>query len=212
MPEIYRILVVDDHKMFLEGITAILNQEEHLEIIGIAYNGIQALNILKEQTPDLIITDIEMPGLNGISFVKAVRSFDTTIKILAISSHQSSATIHQSIKAGVNGYILKNSGKVTLLKAIAEICSGHRFFPQSVQAILNNSIFKKDNSNQNIILSNREKEILKLIAREYSTQEIADTLCVSKNTIETHRKNLMRKTEAKNMIGLVKYAIKTDLI
>ncbi|WP_308302191.1 response regulator transcription factor [Psychroflexus sp. MES1-P1E] len=135
------------------------------------------------------------------------------IKIIAVSSHYNSEIITRAIKAGINGYLLKNTGKVELITAITSVFSDTNYFSEEVKQIINNSLFNaKDTTVSAVKLSEREMEILILISQEENTQEIAEALFISVNTVETHRKNLMRKIGTKNMIGLVKYAIQQDII
>ncbi|MBA6157332.1 response regulator transcription factor [Tenacibaculum sp. S7007] len=208
-----KIFIVDDHKMFLDGITVILNNISGLIILGVAENGKEALKLIPNLKPDILITDIDMPIIDGIELTNQLRLSYPNLKILAVSSHNNSTTISKAIKAGINGYILKNTGKVELLKAINTIFNGENYFTKEVKQLINDSIFNNKEAKKNKVkLSDREKEVLYLIAHEKSTKEIAEKLYVSINTVETHRKNLMRKVGTKNMVGLVKYAIQQGLI
>lgn len=207
-----KLFIVDDHKMFLEGIQSILEDLDFIEIIATAKNGEEALKLLKSLTPDIVITDIDMPNIDGIELTKKIKAEISNIKVIALSSHYKSTVISTIIKAGINGYILKNTGKIELLKAIETVYNGENYFSDEVKKIMSESLFNvKSTKDNNVQLSDREKEILRLIVQEKSTKKIADLLFISVNTVETHRKNLMRKIGAKNMVGLVKYAIQQDL-
>jgi len=213
MKAITNIFLVDDHQMFLDGIFSILNESEAYNIVGTAKDGEQVLKILANFNVDIVITDIEMPKLDGLELTKIVKERFSNIKVLIASSHAQSDKIKTAINSGADGYLIKNAGKVELLKALKTISKGETYFSAEIEAILRDSLLesKKEEIKQ-ISLSPREKKVLCLIAKEKSTQEITELLFISKNTVETHRKNMMRKIGAKNMIGLVKYAIEKQLI
>lgn len=208
-----RLLVVDDHKMFLEGMHSILRDVPFIESIEIAHNGEQALKLIKSTDPNVIITDIDMPNIDGIELTQIIKSNRPSIKIIAVSSHYKSSVIASAIRVGINGYIIKNTGKTELIKAITSVNEGTNYFSVEVRQIMSDSIFNSINVESTAVkLSERETEILILISQEKNTQEIANALYISVNTVETHRKNLMRKIGTKNMIGLVKYAIQQGLV
>lgn len=208
-----KLLIVDDHKMFLEGIHSILRGVPFIQSITTAHNGEQALKLVASVKPDLVITDIDMPGIDGIELTTIIKSQAPTIKIIAVSSHHKSSIIASAIKAGVNGYILKNTGKAELVKAITSVQNNTNYFAKEVKQIINDSLFSPKKTEFSAVkLSERETEVLVLISQEKSTKQIAELLFISVNTVETHRKNLMRKIGTKNMIGLFKYAIQQDII
>ena len=208
-----KLFIVDDHKMFLEGIQSILEDVDTIDIVATAKNGEEALKLLKSITPDILITDIDMPIIDGIELTKTIRSQDLDIKIIALSSHYKSSVIGSAVQAGINGYILKNTGKAELIKALETVYNGENYFSENIRKIMMDSLFNaKETKKNKVNLSEREKEILLLIVQEKSTKKIAEQLFISSNTVETHRKNLMRKIGAKNMIGLAKYAIQQDLM
>lgn len=207
-----KLLIVDDHKMLLDGIKSILEDVPFIEIIAVAKDGKEALGLLKTITPDIMITDIDMPNINGIELTKRVKIAFSSIKIIALTSHYKSAVIASTIKAGVNGYLLKNTDKIEFVEAIETVYNGENYFSKDVKKIISDSIFNaKEAKENNVNLRDREKEVLRLISKEKSTKEIAELLFISVNTVETHRKNLMRKIGTKNMVGLVKYAIQQDI-
>lgn len=207
-----KLLIVDDHKMLLDGIKSILEDVPFIEIIAVAKDGTEALGLLKTITPDIMITDIDMPNIDGIELTKRVKVAFSIIKIIALTSHYKSAVIASTIKAGVNGYLLKNTDKIEFVEAIETVYNGENYFSKDVKKIISDSIFNaKEAKENNVKLRDREKEVLRLISKEKSTKEIAELLFISVNTVETHRKNLMRKIGTKNMVGLVKYAIQQDI-
>jgi DNA-binding NarL/FixJ family response regulator len=208
-----KLFIVDDHKMFLEGVSSILKTIENITVLATAKNGEEALKILPNFIPDVLITDIDMPIIDGIELTKQVKSEYPDIKIIAVSSHYKSTIIVNAIQAGINGYIFKNTGRVELHKAIESVFKGNNYFNEEVKEIISDSIFNlKETKASTVNLSEREKEVLIHISNEKNSQEIAVLLSLSIYTVETHRKNLMRKIGTKNMIGLVKYAIQQDII
>ncbi|MXO07070.1 response regulator transcription factor [Flavobacterium sp. HBTb2-11-1] len=207
------LLIADDHTMFLQGITALLEQEPNINVIDKAINGIEALEIVKKGIVDFVILDISMPEMDGIELSKILKKQYPNVKILIVSTHSNVMVVSRLIRIGVNGYLLKNAEKEELLKAINTIASGENYFAEELEEkyISNSSRIEKQVSNLTE-LSSREKEILVLIAHEYNTAEIAEKTFISLNTVNTHRRNLLSKLNAKNTAGLVKYAVENGLV
>lgn len=207
------LLIADDHTMFLQGIIALLEQEPNITVIEKAVNGIEALEIVKKGIVDFIILDISMPEMDGIELSKILKKQYPNVKILIVSTHSNVMVVSRLIRIGVNGYLLKNAEKVELLKAINTIASGENYFAEELEEkhLSNSSRIEKQVSNLTE-LSSREKEILVLIAHEYNTAEIAEKTFISLNTVNTHRRNLLSKLNAKNTAGLVKYAVENGLV
>jgi DNA-binding NarL/FixJ family response regulator len=207
------LLIADDHTMFLQGITALLEQESNITVIDKAVNGIEALEIVKKGVVDFIILDISMPEMDGIELSKILKKQYPNVKILIVSTHSNVMVVSRLIRIGVNGYLLKNAEKEELLKAINTIASGENYFAEELEEkyLSNSSRIEKQVSNLTE-LSSREKEILVLIAHEYNTAEIAEKTFISLNTVNTHRRNLLSKLNAKNTAGLVKYAVENGLV
>jgi len=208
-----KILIADDHTMFLQGIISLLEQEPNIEIVGKAVNGLEALQVIEQIPVDLLILDISMPEMDGIELSKILKKKFSAIKILVVSTHSNVSLISRLIRIGVNGYLLKNAEKAELLKAINTIASGDNYFSEETEEkhLSNNLRIEKQVSTLTE-LSSREKEILVLIAHEYNTAEIAEKTFISLNTVNTHRKNLLSKLNAKNTAGLVKYAVENGLV
>jgi DNA-binding NarL/FixJ family response regulator len=208
-----KILIADDHTMFLQGIISLLEQEPNIEIVGKAVNGLEALQVIEQIPVDLLILDISMPEMDGIELSKILKKKFSAIKILVVSTHSNVSLISRLIRIGVNGYLLKNAEKAELLKAINKIASGDNYFSEETEEkhLSNNLRIEKQVSTLTE-LSSREKEILVLIAHEYNTAEIAEKTFISLNTVNTHRKNLLSKLNAKNTAGLVKYAVENGLV
>lgn len=207
------LLIADDHTMFLQGIMSLLEQEPNIAIVDTAINGIQALEIIKKGNVDFIILDISMPEMDGIELSKILKKEHPNVRILIVSTHSNVMIISRLIRIGVNGYLLKNAEKSELLKAINTIASGENYFAEELEEkhLSNSSKIEKQVSNLTE-LSSREKEILILIAHEYNTAEIAEKTFISLNTVNTHRRNLLSKLNAKNTAGLVKYAVENGLV
>ncbi|WP_375577967.1 response regulator transcription factor [Marivirga tractuosa] len=213
MEKTINIIIVDDHQMFLEGISALLENIEDFKIIETCENGKMVFPIIEQHSIDIIVTDINMPEMDGIELSKRIKQEYPDIKTLILSTHSDINMIQKCIKNGVDGYLLKNAEKEELITALKEIYKGEKYFSQSVKDDYMNSVFTKTkNKNSLIQLSRRELEVLKLITKEYTAQEIADKLFISQNTVNTHRKNLLSKLNAKNTAGLVMYAVQNGLL
>lgn len=208
-----KIIIADDHKMFLQGIVSLLENEENITILGMAPNGKDVLKIVETSLPDILLLDISMPEMDGIEVTKIIKQQFPSVKILILSTHSSMQMISRLIRMGVDGYLLKNAEKKELLYAINTINKGQSYFSKEVtqKKEENNSKLKSENL-QITELSIREKEILILIAQEFTGNEIAEKTFISLNTVNTHRRNLISKLNVKNTAGLVKYAIEYGLL
>lgn len=204
-----KIVLIDDHQMLIDGIKSLLSDADNFEVIAEFTSAKKLLDSIAELNPYLVITDINMPEMNGIELTQILKKQYPSLKILALSMHNDKTMISKMIDAGVSGYILKNTGKQELLEALEQICSGNTFYSREVaNEMLNN----KNTSSDEVNLTAREVEIIKLIAKEYSNLQIADSLCISERTVETHRKNIFRKTATKSVVGLIKFAIEKGVI
>lgn len=208
-----KLIIADDHTMFLEGIVSLLEIEEHITIIGKAINGNEVQDLLKKSLIDIVLLDISMPEMDGIEVTKLIKNTYPSVKVLIISTHSNVQMIAKLIRMNVDGYLLKNAEKEELLLAINTIQNGGRYFCEEVNRKNEDNTYKLKNEILQITeLSNREKEILILIAQEFTGNEIADKVNLSLNTINTHRRNLLSKINVKNTAGLVKYAIEYGLL
>ncbi len=208
------IIIVDDHKMFLEGLLGILQKEDNLNILFTANTGtnvIKYLEINDPKTVQLVVTDISMPEVDGIELNQLIKKKYSSVKVLVVSMHHDAGKISTLINDKVDGYVPKNAEKEELLLAINTILSGKKYFSESIKKVYSNSIFNEGNTTT-APLTKREKEVLKLIAQEHTTQEIADKLFLSKHTVESYRKNLIAKLNVRNLAGLTKQAIKMGLV
>ena len=210
----YKLIVADDHKMFLDGLLSIIANESDFEIVMTANSGqnvIKYLDNCEGKDVDLVVTDINMPDVTGIELNKHIKAKFPNIRTLVVSMRHDSKTIHRLTEDQVDGYVPKNAEKGELILAIETILKGEKYFSESIKKAYMDSMFNKE---KDVItsLTKREKEVLKLIAEEHTTQEIADKLFLSKHTIEGYRKNLISKLEVRNLAGLTKYAIQLGLL
>ncbi|MCU0441844.1 MAG: response regulator transcription factor [Bacteroidia bacterium] len=206
---IISLFLIDDHQMLIDGIKALLEHESEYQIVGTALNANDALEHLKRKQVDIVISDINMPDMNGIDFARKIRLIKPDLKILALSMFGEKSTIHDMVDAGVKGYILKNTGKQELITALQKIASGGTYFSEAVDAELNRV---DDTIDRRFVLTVREREIVKYIAKGMSHTEIGEVLCISPRTVDTHRTNLMRKLEVNSIAELIKLAIQLKLI
>ena len=204
------IVMAEDHQMLIDGVKSFFEYDENINIIGTANNGDELVKLVSLKQPKLVITDIRMPIMDGIQATRIIKKKLPHINVLAMTMFDQPDAIKQMLDAGATGYILKNSGIKMLSKAIMAVANGETFFDPNVAFnFMNNYI--NDNvtigQSEKIILSNREKEILNLIAEGKTSKDIADTLFIAKTTVDTHRKNMIRKLELSSGNELVKYAI-----
>lgn len=214
MNKSFSIIIADDHTMFLDGLQSILSDEQSINITLTAKTGTQVLKYLRINTDekiDLVITDINMPEMDGVELNKAIKQEFPQIKTLVVSMLEDAKKIKILTEANVNGYISKNAEKAELLKAIKSILEGENYFSPRIKQVLMEAMFSAK-SKPEISLSKRETEVLKLIAQEFTTQEIADQLFLSKHTIESYRKNLISKLGVRNLAGLTRYAVEKGLL
>lgn len=207
------IYIVDDHKIMIDGISALLKNEERFRIVGQNTSPLKAFEEIKEKKPQVLITDINMKELSGIDLAKKVKEYDDNIKILALSMHDDRQTISDMLEVGISGYVLKNTGMEELTRAINRVANGQMFFSNEVTETMMKAISEPKITPKGIItLTAREIEIVKLIAAELSNAKIGEKLFISERTVETHRKNIFRKTNTKSVAGLIKLAIEQKWI
>ncbi len=207
------IYIVDDHKIMIDGISALLRNEERFRIVGDNTSPVRALEEIKEKKPHVLITDINMKELSGIELAKKVKEYDDNIKILALSMHDDRQTISDMLEVGISGYVLKNTGMDELTMAINKVANGQMFFSAEVTETMMKAMSEpKITPKETISLTPREVEIVKLISSELSNAQIGEKLFISERTVETHRKNIFRKTNTKSVAGLIKLAIEQKWI
>ena len=206
-----RVFITDDHQLVLDGISSILEGQEGIQVVGISLSGADTLEQLKTLEVDVLLLDINMPGMDGIAVARELKEKESPVKVLILSMHNNPQFTKQLIEIGVLGCIIKNSGKREVIRAIETVHAGNRYYGADVTNTLFDSIDKSQKAVEHAELTKREVEVLKLIAQEYNTKEIADKLFISTHTVETHRKNLLSKLGVKNSAGLARYAAKNHL-
>ena len=204
------IIIADDHTIFLEGITALISSE-NINVVANCKNGQEVLDFLKNQEVDLVITDINMPVMDGITLVKKITKLYPKTKIMILSMYEERHIINKAIKAGANGYMSKNVGKRDILIAIESCMKGEKVTFTRQSPFTQKNIQNTNKSIKEISLTNRERQILKLITQEVNNSDIALSLNISKRTVEAHKKNIFLKLGATNTIGLVKIVLKSKL-
>lgn len=203
-----KIIIADDHQLFIDGLRSILSKELDVSIIAEASNGLELIKLLENNLiPDIIITDIRMPIMDGISATKVIAKEYPNIPVLALTMFDQSVDVYEMLEAGAKGYVTKEVDQQELIKAIHTIISGHKYFSKNL-SVDYESWFNSEKNGDNIAITKREKEILQLIAKGRTSLEIAQQLKLSKFTIDTHRKNIHKKLGIKSNTGLVNYVIK----
>ncbi len=211
------VLIADDHTMFVDGIESILQTEEDINTVGRCYDGKSVMGFLKDHDVDVLLLDVNLPEMNGIEVCKEALKEDPELKILAISMFNEESFVSEILNNGAKGYILKNTGREELLRAIRKVYDGESYFSKEVtETIMKGLMNKRKSSNGSLHnfpkISRREKEVLKLIMEEFTTQEIANKLFISLKTVESHRSNLLSKLNVRNTAGLVRTTIENNLL
>ncbi|RXG29165.1 response regulator [Leeuwenhoekiella marinoflava] len=200
-----RLGIGEDHQSLIDGIQLLLQEEPHIELVCSANNGEQLVEVVRKYQPDVLITDIRMPKMDGIQATKTIKEAFPDIAVIAFTMFDQNDAVQQMLDAGASGYILKNSSLQTLKKAIETVAAGERFFDSQIDQ----STFNSENSrtSKNGLLTKRQLEILRLIAQGKTSREIADDLFIGVHTVDTHRKNMMRILELKGKGELLRYAL-----
>ncbi|MEL6256580.1 MAG: response regulator transcription factor [Bacteroidota bacterium] len=210
-----KILLVDDHSLIRDAIRAHLSGEDY-QIIAEASNGKEALAIIEKDQPDIVFMDINMPEQDGISTTREIKKRFPQLEVIALSMLQESQYIRQMFEAGAKGYLLKNCSEEDLKHAIEHVLDGKVYYSPEVSDSLIQGFVQPEqhisSGSVSVKLTNREKEVLSLIAQEFSNREIAEKLFISVRTVDAHRRNLLEKTGSKNAAGLTLFALKIGLI
>lgn len=209
-----KIMVVDEHKILREGLATLIAKQPNMEIVGEATDGREALDLVKKNTPDLILMDVTMPNLNGIEATRQIKSKNPEIEIIALSLHSDRRFVLGMIGAGASGYLIKQCTFDELVLAINTVMAGKKYLSPEISNILVEEFARKDSKEKAIIdskLTPREKEILQLLAEGKNTKEIASNLSISVKTVETHRRHIKRKLKTSSVAELTKIAIKEGL-
>ncbi|MCX8022473.1 MAG: response regulator transcription factor [Syntrophorhabdaceae bacterium] len=221
MGKVVNILLVEDHTLVRQGIKALVESIGNLNVVAETGDGREALNIVEKSMPDIVLLDIAIPGLNGIEVASRIKKEYPHTKIIMLSMHASEEYVYQSLKAGVSGYLLKDSGIEELEFAIKSVIKGEIYLSPSIsKQVVTDYIsrtegrVKDDKGEKNVfeVLTSRQREILQLIAEGYTTKEIAKKLNISVNTVDAHRTQIMDILDIHNIAGLVRYAVKAKLV
>ncbi|MBE9541966.1 MAG: response regulator transcription factor, partial [Proteobacteria bacterium] len=211
-----KIILADDHRIFRKGLKSLLSERENIEILAEADNGNEALEAARKYKPGIVLMDIAMPKMDGIEATRQIRERLPDTEVVILSMHAKKAYIDQVLKAGAKGYVLKDSDEENLIAAINTVHNGGYYLDSPIADQVLSDYFrdksKRDLKKQSDPLSEREKEVLRLLAEGHSNQEVADILYISRKTVENHRANIVRKTGVQGQVGLTKYAARIGLI
>lgn len=209
-----RILVVDDHEIMREGMCALLRKHPDLEVVGQAAEGRTAMEMAKELRPDVVIMDVNMPNLNGIEATRQIISSNPNIKILALSAHSDGISVAKMIKAGAKGYMLKESAFIELIDGLNAIREDRTYLCSKISYLMFTeyvNMLTESEEADPFNLTQREREILQLVAEGHSSKSISKTLHLSSKTVDSHREKIMKKLNIHNIADLTKYAIRERL-
>ncbi len=206
------IMIADDHKLFAQGLSAILSGQSNFKVIGMAANGKEILHLLNHQLPDVLILDLNMPVLDGEIAAEKVTQLFPSVKIMALSMYYTSKLSAKLENIGVKAFVQKDTNAETLFEIITGIHQGKKYFQKAKPDALTSSVFNDgDHFQKSHNLTAREMEILKLISEDYSSQQIAEKLFIALNTVDTHRKNMAQKLNVTGKAGLLKFALENKL-
>lgn len=218
MTQTIRIHLADDHQIIIHGIQTLLNTVPNFEVVGFSLDGTTIFDDVTKNHADILVLDISMPKKDGIEVVKEFAEKGFPCKVIILSSYDDLKLIKEIMALGVSGYLTKQCAGQNIIEAVQAVANGEEYFCESIREKIFNSVTKNNpklNTYKPIVnplLTEREIEIIILIALEYSGKDISEQLFISTNTVETHRKNIMKKLKAKNTIGIVKYAMNNHLI
>ena len=214
MKDKINVLIADDHQMVIDGLKSLLSADDRYHVVDEANNGQVAYEIIAAKPHDVqfLLTDISMPLLTGTQLCRMVKDKYPHIQVLILSMYNNAPAVKEAVMAEADGYILKNAGRGELLQAMHRITSGGTYFSQDIVPIIYGQYHKQKIQDEQLSqLSAREREVLSLIVKELTSEEIGEKLFISKKTVDNHRQNLLEKTGCKSTVGLVKFAIKNGL-
>ena len=207
-----RILLADDHQLFGDSLSLLLSNLDGVEVVGQVNNGSQVLTFLEQFTVDVVLSDLHMPIMNGVEMMLHIRRRFPAVRVLVLTMAEDTTHIREALQAGAAGYVLKSVGKAELTKAILTVAAGQQYISDTVlQQLYRQTEPTPEPAAVLSALTSRELDVIRLIADEHSSNEIAERLFISLNTVETHRKNLFKKLNVKNSLGLIKFALKHGL-
>lgn len=215
MENTIRVIIVDDHKMIRDGIKLMLKNNPEIKVVNEFDNGLDVIKYIDKNptSVDVVLMDISMPKLDGIAATRDIKSNHAGINVLAITMHIEKSYIMDMMKAGASGYVLKESGASDLVEAIKTIAVGKQFFSSDVSSVIVKSIIEEEpKKHVRDIISDREKEVILLVAQGLSNNKIGEKMCLSPRTVESHRRNILQKLDVKNTAELIAYANKQNWI
>jgi DNA-binding NarL/FixJ family response regulator len=204
-----KIVLVDDHRIVLDGLKRLLDNDEDFHVVAAVNSAEEALKVIAKQPIDLLLTDYTMQGMTGLELANHVKEQHPSIKRVLLSMHDEAHLIKQIMKAGVDGYLLKSIQEAELKQALKQIMNGLPFVSPEITKMMMADL---SSGRKEELLTDREQEILRLIVKEFPNKQIADKLFISERTVETHRKNIFRKTNTGSIVGLVKFAFEHNLV
>ncbi len=210
-----RVLIAEDHTIVRQGLVALLRSEPEIEVAGEASDGFEAVEMAKKLLPDIVLMDIAMRNLNGLEATRKIKKLFPHIKVLVLTMYENEEWIFQVLKAGASGYLIKDSAMTDLISAIRAVSQGDSFLSPSIsKKVIDEYIRKAEMGEGKVLddlLSNREREVLQLIAEGHSIPQISSLLCISKKTVEAHKTHIMEKLNIHDKVGLIKYAIRMKM-
>lgn len=204
------VLMVDDHRIVLDGLVSLLESDPHFLITDAVSSAEEALRSVNRQAPDILLTDYSLPGMNGLDLARKVKRDFPAVKVVILSMHDEAHLVKDILKEGVDGYLLKNIQQTELKNALKQVFMGMPYVSPEITRLLVYDLHHPQQEPE--LLTDREKDVLRLISREYSNKQIAEELFISERTVETHRKNIFRKTNTSSLVGLIKFAMARKLI
>jgi two-component system nitrate/nitrite response regulator NarL len=208
-PSLVNIFLVDDHAILRDGVKSLLESDDDIAVIGEASSAEKAIEALPKAKPDLLICDFGLPGMDGLTLIRRLKRVLSDMKIILLSMHDETHLVKEILKAGVDGYVLKKDTHKELKQAIRRVQEGEVYLSNDINKLL---ITDLQNPQEGKLLTDREREILDLIAQEYTNKMIAEELFISERTVETHRKNIFKKTGTNSIVGLIKFAYANNMI
>jgi len=211
-----RVLIADDHAIIREGLRVMLDNQPDMEVVAVAINGREAIQLVDKHEPDVAVIDISMPELNGVEAIQQIMPRHPRLGVVVLSIHETKPYVYRALKAGAKGYLVKETAGLEVVDAVRAVYRGEHYLSQSIADLLTTESFQKLESLTDFSslesLSPREREILQLVAEGKTSQEIAERLSISPKTVDTYRSRLMRKIGVEDMAGLVKFAIQHGVI
>jgi len=210
------LVIADDHEIFRDGLALMINKQEHLSLVGQAGNGRELIQLVNDKKPDIVITDIKMPYLDGIAATRLMLQQDPLLKIIALSMFDEEDLIVEMLEAGAKGYLLKNADKKEIQEAILTVNEGNIFYCKltstRLASLIVKSKFDPHKKKSSDLFTERERQIIELICLQHTAQEIGERLFLSKRTVEGYRTRILEKMEVKNTAGVVVFALRHNLI